>query len=233
MKGYLQRMVAGVARKESAVHPLVGGIFLKDQQQGMTEESAFVSAPQEPRRIQADALRREEARHMEASEREVARPVQPMVDRSIEGGVQREKGQGPPMRLQPDHVETAAAAEEHRGDDTVAPERDASLPLRLHTLLVREDVDGEMDGEGDEQFAEASRRADAAADRVVRQAVDRVAAQRDVRQEMQSASEDIQIHIGRIEVIAVPPAVQRPGTMAARKAESLEEYLRRHDRRAR
>jgi hypothetical protein len=47
------------------------------------------------------------------------------------------------------------------------------------------------------------------------------------------SSEDIQIHIGRIEVIAVPTPVQRPVAVAARKTESLEEYLRRRDRRPR
>jgi hypothetical protein len=42
--------------------------------------------------------------------------------------------------------------------------------------------------------------------------------------------DDIQIHIGRVEVIAVPPAAPRPAAAPARKAMSLDEYLRRRDR---
>jgi hypothetical protein len=44
-------------------------------------------------------------------------------------------------------------------------------------------------------------------------------------------SEEIQIHIGRIEVIAVSAAAPRPSPQ--RRIESLDDYLRRHDRRPR
>jgi hypothetical protein len=45
---------------------------------------------------------------------------------------------------------------------------------------------------------------------------------------------DIQIHIGRIEVVAVPTAPERPASPKPRRgALSLDEYLRRQDRRAR
>lgn len=41
-------------------------------------------------------------------------------------------------------------------------------------------------------------------------------------------SNDVHIHIGRIEVLAVPPAAPRPAAQtAARKGPSLDEYLRR------
>lgn len=43
-------------------------------------------------------------------------------------------------------------------------------------------------------------------------------------------ADDIQIHIGRVEVIAVPPAAPRPAAPPARKAMSLDEYLRQRDR---
>jgi hypothetical protein len=39
--------------------------------------------------------------------------------------------------------------------------------------------------------------------------------------------DEIQIHIGRIEVTAVPPPVSRPQTKPARKSLSLDEYLKR------
>jgi hypothetical protein len=45
-------------------------------------------------------------------------------------------------------------------------------------------------------------------------------------------ADDIQIHIGRIEVLAVPQAAPRPATIAARKGQSLDEYLSRRNGRA-
>ncbi len=46
-------------------------------------------------------------------------------------------------------------------------------------------------------------------------------------------SDEIQIHIGRIEVTAVPQPTPRPGATPARKAMSLDEYLGRDRRGAR
>jgi hypothetical protein len=230
MKGYLQRMVAGDARTERAVHPLVGGIFLKDQQQGIAEESAIVDAPRETRRIEADGVGLREVRETEAPERGVVRPLQSLADRSIRG----EEAQGSRVRLREVETETVAGAEERRGDAVIAPERDTILPLQVQTLLVREDLDGEFDERGDRRFVEANLRDGRAdANRVVREAAERVPAERVMRQEIQRGSEDIQIHIGRIEVIAVPSPVQRAAAGTTRKPESLEEYLRRRDRRAR
>jgi hypothetical protein len=45
--------------------------------------------------------------------------------------------------------------------------------------------------------------------------------------------EDIQIHIGRIEVIAVPPPAARPAAAPARRGQSLDEYLSRSNGRSR
>jgi hypothetical protein len=45
--------------------------------------------------------------------------------------------------------------------------------------------------------------------------------------------EDIQIHIGRIEVIAVPPPAPRPAPTSQRRGQSLDEYLSRSNGRSR
>ena len=44
--------------------------------------------------------------------------------------------------------------------------------------------------------------------------------------------DEIEIHIGRIEVTAVPQAVARPAAQPARKSLNLDEYLKRRNRRA-
>jgi hypothetical protein len=44
--------------------------------------------------------------------------------------------------------------------------------------------------------------------------------------------DEIEIHIGRIEVTAVPQAAARPAIQPARKSLNLDEYLKRRNRRA-
>jgi hypothetical protein len=46
------------------------------------------------------------------------------------------------------------------------------------------------------------------------------------------AGDEIQIHIGRIEVTAMPPAAPRPVAAPVRKTQTLDEYLRRGNGRA-
>jgi len=67
-----------------------------------------------------------------------------------------------------------------------------------------------------------------------------IAAQVNTRRQQAPASppprpaqpEEIQIHIGRIEVLAVPQAVSRPAAAPARKGLSLDEYLSRRNGRS-
>lgn len=59
----------------------------------------------------------------------------------------------------------------------------------------------------------------------------RQAQQQAMAQAAQRSSE-IQIHIGRIEVTAMPPTVPRPVPTPARKSETLDEYLRQRNERA-
>jgi len=58
----------------------------------------------------------------------------------------------------------------------------------------------------------------------------RLAQQQQARAERQG--DDIQIHIGRIEVTAMPPTASRPMPVPARKSQTLDEYLRRGSGRA-
>lgn len=64
-----------------------------------------------------------------------------------------------------------------------------------------------------------------------RAASQRSAAQLAASRGTSSASSDVRIHIGRIEVVAVPQAAARPvAARAAPRAMGLDEYLRRRDR---
>ena len=54
-----------------------------------------------------------------------------------------------------------------------------------------------------------------------------------IRRSLRSEPDEIQIHIGRIEVVAVPPAPAQPVSQQAQRiTPSLDEYLRRRDRRS-
>jgi len=68
---------------------------------------------------------------------------------------------------------------------------------------------------------------------VSRRAAASEGAQRNVLMRAPIQAEDIQIHIGRIEVIAVPPPVALPAAAPARRGQSLDEYLSRSNGRSR
>jgi hypothetical protein len=53
------------------------------------------------------------------------------------------------------------------------------------------------------------------------------------RDEASRGAQDIEIHIGRIEVIAVAQQPQRAAPARTQRGETLEAYLKRHDRRSR
>jgi hypothetical protein len=63
-----------------------------------------------------------------------------------------------------------------------------------------------------------------------REAVSKLSQQREAAPR---GGDDIQIHIGRIEVIAVPQQQQRAAPAKAPRGETLEAYLKRHERRSR
>jgi hypothetical protein len=60
----------------------------------------------------------------------------------------------------------------------------------------------------------------------------RLAQQQQARERAEQHGDEIQIHIGRIEVIAMPPPAPRPIPVPVRKSQTLDEYLRRGSGRA-
>lgn len=227
MKGYLQRMVTGVARSERAVHPLVGGMFLRGGQQEIVEETEIVSAPKGTGRNGSSSLERRGVREPAMPERA---EILPLVEDGAERGLRIDEAQRWSSAEEAE-AKSSARGEEYREDQVAAGERQTNMPVQVRNLLVRDDVQRKSEVRADSQIIEASDFGENLEPlRVVRQSPERVVAERVARQR---GSEDIQIHIGRVEVIAVPPPVQRAAPAATRKAESLEEYLRRRDRRAR
>jgi hypothetical protein len=230
-------MAASVARRERAVHPLVGGIFSSEPQQGIFEESATLSVPAEPQRFVPPPLNRlgESATAERAEMRSEPPPVEarsaleqretePLLPRTRLGAETSSAKDDLVSRAPGGDVELDQGTGETGNEPPLSQVHQTILPLKLRTLLVPQ----ERQADPMERPETAS-----AAMRLARPQVEPPATQRADRQEGGRGTEDIQIHIGRIEVIAVPQPVQRAAPAAARKTESLDEYLRRRDGRPR
>jgi hypothetical protein len=103
-----------------------------------------------------------------------------------------------------------------------APRALSVQPLLVEGWVPREEIVAEV---------LRPRREDAGVASQQRGAVRAAARERaqEARRESERGSEEIQIHIGRIEVIAVPQPVARPAAPANR-SQSLDDYLKRHGR---
>jgi hypothetical protein len=231
-------MAASGARRERAVHPLVGGIFSSEPQHGIFEESATLSVPAEPQRFVPPPLNRlgESATAERAEMRSEPPPVEarsaleqretePLLPRTRLGAETSSAKDDLVSRAQAGHIELDQGIGETGNEPPLSQVHQTILPLELRTLLVPQ----ERRADPTERLETAS-----SAMRLARPQVDPPAAtHRAGRQEGGRRTEDIQIHIGRIEVIAVSQPVQRAAPAAARKTESLGEYLRRQDGRPR
>jgi hypothetical protein len=135
----------------------------------------------------------------------------------------------PPSKLGPSPITRAITRptvdprdrNEEPGKTTTPP---AGLPAaivkRLYQPLLNADVSGSQPAQG----------------KILAHKVDAAPASKSqtrdsLRRSVPAAREEIQIHIGRIEVTALPPGPARATAPTARKGLSLEEYLKRGDRR--
>jgi hypothetical protein len=228
MKGHLQRLAAS-AQRESAVHPLVGGIYVNEPRPD-ADESAIQSVESH----MIDTLpSMEETRDAQAkgsaatNERRGAGERQTVVGESLlmapKSGFETDaESPAPPQRDQstmPSEREgltsratPAQAALEPSRIDPADLETEAIVPVNMRALL--------QDEAAPERRPDATEPTQSAGPRAGQQSGRR-------------SVEDIQIHIGRIEVIAVAPPTQRWVPASVHKTESLGEYLRRKDRRVR
>jgi hypothetical protein len=247
MKGYLQRLAASVAEPRPSLHPLVGSIFpgtMRAAAAGDLHESDAVTsvaadgtgqAAQEQPRSAADPARR----RVPEAEAPVGQPpaITPLALHEIFR---------PLMPRRPDAAEIPLAAREPADaavpalpvpadpGDAVRPSSAGSRKdlvstpiadaLRLDPLVAADPPASSREREIAPTPARRPRETPGVAPGD--------AARRAVPPRPLPAVDDIQIHIGRVEVIALAPAAARPAAPPARKAMSLDEYLRRRDGRA-
>jgi hypothetical protein len=235
MKGYLQRMAANAVRPQGGIHPLLGSIYggpSKAQtphdaslESGSLEEERLVSSPQPIRaendaRVESDAAPFRRSAKNETTQRMARLPVNEDSRR------EEERIDAQATRFRPLLGKTEMQGVETRRYVTVAGtdrparsdadfEHEYSEPSRTHelnfpALLPRE-----------------SRRlfAGRAGERAKSEAFARSAP-------TEREPDRVQIHIGRIEVTAVPQDPPRPAATRPRKSLNLGEYLKRRDGRA-
>jgi hypothetical protein len=214
MKGYLLRMAANAARPQSGIHPMVGSIYAGTALAG----TAFAE-----RGRAANSIAVTEERLI-ASSPEFSREREDVRE-----------GKSDAMQFD------IARSEERMGERPANARRDEPAPFRPLLSNAKQKTAGEREdtfnNEGDESrmrefhyepllpHASLSPRVTA---KVEARKSDPVSRAHPAERE----PDKIEIHIGRIEVTAVPQEAPRPAATRARKSLNLGEYLKRRDGRA-
>jgi len=221
MSGYLQRMVAAAARPERRIRPFVGSIYAPSQASLAEEEVGVTFSETLARPTRREVDRPEPAR------REASGPPAAVEARSARSATREMPAGGRPLR----GVETLPPASPDPPSQSPTPLAEpAPQPLAApiegavteRTRLV-------------EHWHEAAPEPRAGApvshDRLQPGPgpLPRPAPQlpRPRAEPARDAGEEVQIHIGRIEVIAPQPAPTQPAAPRAPRSTSLQDYLKR------
>jgi translation initiation factor IF-2 len=254
MSGYLQRLVAGVAQPQSRLRPLVGSVFATDPSTPREEaptiliadapaegaapletpsvENAAPLAPPAPVREPVRSPRPSEGSHP-------TRLPAPLGQTALD---RRAGPEAPPSRPKAEPMSPQASAptvgslpprpSAEPWPDPAAPTEPtaAAATAKLPERLVTTDWSGRLESS---IAAPRTPSRDAKPDPLPPAVHRSPAPARQVGTGSSGASEEpVQIHIGRIEVVAAAPA--RPAAAAApRRSTSLADYLKRGERRPR
>jgi hypothetical protein len=243
MKGYLQRMAASAIKPAQSVQPALGTVFAAPRPEaepvaGVWPESTTVIAaepeafPPRPR-FEPEATRPVPDAVPDRQESPITETIaQP--SRTI--GRQAEFPDGrffePPLQFEPlfqaaaispanDPLKHPATASESRGN--------ATRPARMKTGFQTETRTETQVGVENRPLVAPIQQVRERGDATIRDACSRDASSREPRTHRSAPAvpDEVHIHIGQIEVTAVPtpaaPAIRKP----VRKSPSLDEYLRR------
>jgi hypothetical protein len=238
MSGYFQRLVDSAAGRASAVHPRTGSIFSPRAEERQAplhgwEETEQGTPPQPPS-------------HPHAAPAELSSPEAP---RGIAARSAAPGSEHTPLLPEPGSPERRAAAQAPpllppapgsitRSDDPLDNRRPETLaePAR-HPFAADTDAHVGVTSPAALRAADAFRPVmppARASEAVVSAAEPRERPRRRHATHAAPPQDDIQIHIGRIEVVAVPPPAQAPrAPKAADAGLSLDAYLNRRHERAR
>jgi hypothetical protein len=238
MTGYLQRMAERALRPERAIRPMFGSVFAPIGHAAASETrtleedvfSAAVDRPAPTRRSPLETQPSSPPLRSAPSDNRAATPYAPLVTPTTEPAEQiaplTTAGRAPITSLPA--PSSAARGADEPGDQQMRPAAEATPSPRQPPSRV-ETVETLLPPQPVEATVRLLRPADI---RPQPSAANSRAALRD-RHPTAPDGDDIQIHIGRIEVTAVRPT---PAPQAAAKtrrgAPSLDDYIRRRDGRA-
>jgi hypothetical protein len=257
MSGYLHRMAARALRPQPSVHPFVESIFSVPRREDPVEPLVQRVIPQPTAEQSSDAPQTSAspvgppvAQRTTTSPREDRPPFQPLLPQQvISAGL-------PPMRAAVNPKPSQAArptAEATRKDH---PETSPEVAFRFEHIVSERRSASEArvvpEGIGAQEMRAAPEAAivsqahivpDDPARTALAPVVKRRLSPRSAglwpKQELAPASrtpqppaDDIQIHIGRIEVVALPQPAPRPAPAPTRKGMNLDEYLSRRNGRS-
>ncbi|MFZ0745571.1 MAG: hypothetical protein WAM85_14260 [Terracidiphilus sp.] len=245
MKGFLQRIAASAVRPERTLHPFVGAIFQRGAQEHFADE------PRPPGRGSLGAVDRVDAANetKELAERgkpgaEIPTIKQPTVhtaafelhraelliphesneENTLVSGKESQREREETPQFLPAQMSRVGETEREEESTKSLPDLTPLVPQLLVTAVApRSDRDAQDGGLAEPRMDAAQGALSARATR--RESLERGAPM----PPREAAIEDIQIHIGRIEVVAVPPPVPRAAA-SARRGMTLDEYLQRHGR---
>ena len=242
MRGYLQRLALGVMRPVGTIHPMVGSVFSPQHQAGTSEAPLREASVLISSQANSDAKRSPEdakARSVSSEEKSsgtlepnrlrapgpVYTPLISKVDAIQSKNKQSEDFSGPAEETSSSHLAERSTVEALPETSAHPGERTEELVLtHVYTPKMSESTvrssSLKMPAQKMDPFAAAPR------------STPRGNSSRRSGTPSQQPDE-IQIHIGRIEVTAVQQSPVPPAVKPARKGLSLDEYLQRANRRVR
>jgi hypothetical protein len=233
MSGYLKRIATGARNPNRSIHPVVGSLFATPKSEtpppvlegdisfGSRPERPTAQIPEVPRTPVLETYGLDQDSHRPTNEDEdsprVHTPLMPTPPERVE----------PAVRSIEMSSETPASKEqaEPSGNEQPGPRPKPGEPQRQEVTLrvpyqpLIEESIPRTDAHTS-LVPDSGLRAPGAIGKDQRDFPRRAAAER-------PAQDEIQIHIGRIEVTALPQTPARPAAPVARKALNLDEYLKR------
>ena len=236
MSGFLQRLAAGVLHTQRAVHPSVGTIWTAAGTMGKPdaaepfETSDEVLAPPSPRRADPHAQPFTQQRlspQMQPGRDAPAPPgLEPTTEQPAQTQMRPERSASIDSALLRLHHEQTATPQETQGE-TVVFRPLVSLPQRTAFSATRDanEIAAKSEPIPPARLLQTSGEQTSPQPRLIESP--RLRAPAADRKEPTAQPDSIEIHIGRIEVLAAPPRPAQPAAPApARKSLDLGEYLR-------
>lgn len=245
MSGYLQRLAGSVIQPKETVRPLVGSVF--SAHNGHQEPEDFSAASKTPLLGETGSAKsRQLSELQDLSEALLPRDeITASTVKDVRAIANELSGVSPLMSIP---RQLSSMAREHRdGETSLSPETAGTRETVYKPLMVnspvysaqksipevpstepREAVYTPLIVNSPAYSAQKSIDVSSNLSSPMKQDKRKPAASRAAERE----PDEIQIHIGRIEISAVPQAPAITVVKAARKSSSLEEYLQRRDRRS-